>query len=162
MNVINDYFFIYKLCSSWMNLKFSFEIQYNDYYGQFSLIIVLNLELSVWIVWKSHLFIIDSYIKVNFFFPLKFDEILVNAFHFVLWMHTWLWWNSSHRFHTMYLEINAKCYQNFVKSKKIKLTFTYESTINKCLSGWDRVTPLMKKVRFLCMRSLALWVSQSY
>jgi len=58
--------------------------------------------------------------------------------------------------HVMYLEINVKCCQNFIKSKKIKLTFMYEYTINKCLPEWDTTTPLMKKVRFSCMESLAL------
>ena len=74
-------------------------------------------------------------------------------FHFVLRVHTWLWWNSCHRFHVVYLEINVKCYWNFFKSKKRELTFTYEYTIKKCLTEWDRATPLMKKWGFLAWNS---------
>ena len=39
-----------------MNLRFLFEIEYNDFCGQFALIIVLNLELFVWTVWEDSYF----------------------------------------------------------------------------------------------------------
>jgi len=58
---------------------------------------------------------------------------------------------TCHRFHVVYLEANAKCCHNFVKFKKRQLSFTYQSTIKKCLPEWDRAIPLMKKVRFSCM-----------
>jgi len=34
---------------------------------------------------------------------------------------------------------------------KRELTFAYESTIKITLPEWDRVIPLMKKLRFSCM-----------
>ena len=68
LTVINDYCFIYKLCSLWVNLRFPFETKYNDSCGRFALITVLNLELSVWTVWEELFFIVDSYVKVNFIF----------------------------------------------------------------------------------------------
>ena len=61
-HVINDYCFIYKLSLLWVNLSFSFEIQYNDSSKQFGLIIVLNLELSISRVWEKSFFIVDSYV----------------------------------------------------------------------------------------------------
>jgi len=66
-----------------MNLRFSFEIEYNDSYGQFVLIIVLNLELSVWTIWESHNFILHSCAKVKFIF-LNLMKFRYNAFLFVL------------------------------------------------------------------------------
>ena len=54
---INDnWYMLYKLCSWWVNLRFPFETECNDSCGQFALIIVFNLELSVWTVWGDWYF----------------------------------------------------------------------------------------------------------
>ena len=50
-----------------MNLRFPFKIEYNDSCGKFALIIVLNLELFVWIVRETHIFMVDTCFKVNIF-----------------------------------------------------------------------------------------------
>ena len=56
-----------------MNLRFLFEIEYNVSRGQFALIVVLNLELSVWTVREESYFMVDS---------------CYNAFLVVLCVHT--------------------------------------------------------------------------
>ena len=110
-----------------------------DWIQWFLRIVWINRCIESWIVHLDSLgrviFIVDSYVYVNFIF-LNLMKLWYSAFHFVLWVHTWLWWNLSHHFHVVYLEINAKCCRNFVKSKKRKLTFMYESSIkNVFLNG---------------------------
>ena len=114
----------------------------------------INHCIESWIVCLDSLgrviFIIYSYVMVKSLF-LNLMKFCYSAFHFVLRVHTWLWWNSCHCFHVVYLKINAKCCRNFIKSKKKELTSTSESIIKLYLPEWDKATPLMKKVRFSCM-----------
>lgn len=57
-NIVIDawVFFILKLCTLWVNLSFLFEIEYKDWYRYLGLIIVFNLELSIWTVWEESFF----------------------------------------------------------------------------------------------------------
>ena len=110
--MINKYCFIYKLCSWWVNLRFPFEIEYNNSCRKFALTIVLNIELSVWIAWEESYFIVHSYEKVNFIF---LNLMKFRLMHFALFFGCVLdyGFNSCHFFHVMYLEINAKFCRNF-------------------------------------------------
>ena len=61
-----------------MNLGFLFEIEYNDSCGKFALIIVFNLELSIWTVWgDSHFY--GRFLRRGLVSFIKFDEISVEC-----------------------------------------------------------------------------------
>ena len=66
-----------------MNFTFLFDIEYNDFYGQFALIIVLNLELFVWTVWEDYIFMVDPCFKVNIIL-FNLIKFLYNVFLVVL------------------------------------------------------------------------------
>ena len=75
-----------------------------------------------------HLFIVDSYVKINFIF-LYLTTFRIDLQVYDMKVVTWILPQSS-----MHPENKVKyTNQNFIKFKKRKFTFTYEYTINKGL-----------------------------
>ena len=51
-----NWYILYKLSSWWVHLRFPFETECNDSCGQFALVIVFSLELSIWTIWEDWYF----------------------------------------------------------------------------------------------------------
>ena len=56
--------------------------------------VILNLELFIWTVREQSFFRLDLHVYVKFVF-LNLIKFWYIAFLFVLWVHTWLWWNPT-------------------------------------------------------------------